>query len=600
MYKLVLNGNIIDLSESEKITASKAVNFLSDLETRQSNYTNTFTLLKSKKNISVLGNSDIVQSGSNIAYTKIKAELYSNDVILLDGYAELEECEENYKITIYDGNYTFFYDLKDKSIRDLDLSIYDTVTKYSDIISSQTNQSGIIFPVVDYSIDGAYMTNSSVSVDTRTLRAKIFYKTIFDKIFITYGWTYSGDLDDIFTKLLVSLSNDTYFNVDVKNDDVQIIDLGTITPVNTILDEIVENTANSWTNFERLVAEIESVYSARFECIINTYSNETPIYFFINKYNSSNVFIQEYARTQVEGLGGFNLSADIPMNEGDYIQIFAQRTIAPLNQPFEYEQSKLYVTATNGVYKMNLSLPDLTQSDFVKIICNLTGLTPISDIYTKNVDFVSMINIFKNKQNAIDLSDKLDLSNKISIKFKNNNYGQKNYFKYENDQTIDDKYYSSFINCNNENLQPEKDVIVIPFSSAKAKVRLIGEVVPYIPLLRSGVVEGSYKYWLSLSNLVQKDLNFTNISQNTLSYGNIPTLSDLDFANLITKYYPDFTSIFQNYKEVECFINISEYEFYTYDFRRPVYISYFNSYFYVNEISNFISGKSTLFKLLKI
>jgi len=118
---------------------------------------------------------------------------------------------------------------------------------------------------------------------------------------------------------------------------------------------------------------------------------------------------------------------------------------------------------------------------------------------------------------------------------------------------------------------------------------------------------GAYYLGVSLNpdaDLVKKVYLGDTISQDTLLIEDTPyvNFSTLYWSELNDQYYQTWKEIFDEYKEVEMYFNLTLQDVIDFDFKRPVYLDteLGASLFYMNKISNYIEGKPTKCTLIKI
>src|SRR3990167_3350249 len=173
--ELYINGSRCDLSPKTNVALSLAVNKIAEAIRPAGSFSNQFKLPKTQNNINIFEVADSLNSDTNIPYLKLPCRLIQNGRELIsDGFAIIEQSEKEYEVVCYGGNLDFFEKIKDKKLSDLNLSELDHYWDYTTVISSRLNSTGIIYPIIDWSSDGAYMNNVSNKVDTRTLFPTIF------------------------------------------------------------------------------------------------------------------------------------------------------------------------------------------------------------------------------------------------------------------------------------------------------------------------------------------------------------------------------------------------------------------------------------------
>ena len=122
-----------------------------------------------------------------------------------------------------------------------------------------------------------------------------------------------------------------------------------------------------------------------------------------------------------------------------------------------------------------------------------------------------------------------------------------------------------------------------------------------------GFYEGSIYYYSNLGNdnynTAFVDFSSGNLAlSTTLSSSPITDFTKVHWSELNEKYYQIWTEIFDEYKEMEMYFNLTLEDVVDFDFKRPVYIEseLGSNLFYMNKISNYIEGKPTKCTLIKL
>jgi len=102
------------------------------------------------------------------------------------------------------------------------------------------------------------------------------------------------------------------------------------------------------------------------------------------------------------------------------------------------------------------------------------------DEYNKTIELVRVNDVVNNKPNALDWSEKLDLSTKPKVSFKLGNYAQSNYFQYSNDES--DPFLSALTNYGrgtfsiaDTTIDLESEVYTAPFSLCAIDLTLLND-----------------------------------------------------------------------------------------------------------------------------
>jgi len=98
--ELFVNGTRLDLVKSEAIALSYAVNKLTDIDSRQGNYSNTFKLPLTNHNRLVLGFPTNLNAIDYKRYNKLDAYVRVNGVEVVTGFAQLKSVHDNIELVL--------------------------------------------------------------------------------------------------------------------------------------------------------------------------------------------------------------------------------------------------------------------------------------------------------------------------------------------------------------------------------------------------------------------------------------------------------------------------------------------------------------------
>lgn len=302
----------------------------------------------------------------------------------------------------------------------------------------------------------------------------------------------------------------------------------------------------------------------------------------------------------------------------NYVGMIASSTViaqCTLNDTFEIKLGD--GLAFNGIVNPAGCLRDIKQSEFFKDTLIRYCLVPIVDEDNKKVTLFEFSQIKDNLNNAVDWSGKLDETNESELTFKIDSYGQNNYLNHKEDKFVLQLPQGSngIITIGNQNLELKKDLYESPFAASETVNRLNGKKVMYIDL-HDGV---SLTTTESFKNDVQPRTGYTAKSNFTVTYtdGTTSTVvsSDIPLTWFIdtSKNYNagfqylldnsiDLIAILQNLKVVKADIRLNILDIINLNYFYPIYISEFNSYFFLSKINQFdyTSNESTKVELIKL
>jgi len=110
-----------------------------------------------------------------------------------------------------------------------------------------------------------------------------------------------------------------------------------------------------------------------------------------------------------------------------------------------------------------VNLPDMSQKDFIKGICNMYGLIPQS-LSGNHIHFWTYDDAINNISIAEDWSAYLSVKN-TNTNFRLDGYARKNRFSYKESDDVAKGVTDGYIRVNDQTLDKEKDILELPFSS---------------------------------------------------------------------------------------------------------------------------------------
>lgn len=198
--QLIINDKLIELGE-KPIALTYAINNFAEVKDRQANFSNKFKVPKTQPNLDALDIPNEVASGTNTPYLRNNAKIIQNGVEIVPiGLAIIDASKADLEITVYSGNTSFFDLIEGLKLSDLDLSDLDHNWNITNIINSNNNTSGYIYPVVHYGGEklrrksrGGFTTELNTrDIDVRLLLPAVFVHTLFTKIAEGVGYTFAG------------------------------------------------------------------------------------------------------------------------------------------------------------------------------------------------------------------------------------------------------------------------------------------------------------------------------------------------------------------------------------------------------------------------
>jgi len=245
VFKLVANGEILDLFADEEIKLSDNVTGLFDLGVLPTDFTRQINLPGSKKNNAFFEHVyDISVQNPDTFATNIKVPCYLDfdGLYLAQGYLQLNKVNvyankfiDSYVVSIYGALSSFGIQINKSYLTDLtNLNIYNHTASYNNITASWSGSlfnGDIVYPLADYGsgyqfTSGQYelfgMDDENGALSVQNFKPAIRMKKVWDAIFDSAGYTYTGSfmnepfLDDVYLVCNNSLKYPEFSGIDLE------------------------------------------------------------------------------------------------------------------------------------------------------------------------------------------------------------------------------------------------------------------------------------------------------------------------------------------------------------------------------------------------
>ena len=232
MVRIQLSTGYLDVKEGTSFPLNFSVGDIRDISKRTGSFSKTITLIGNNNNntllnhyydvniqagtfnINTLTSCDVIQDGIPVMTNATLQLINITKSQLTSAYEQMVE----YEVLIKEDRGTFFTDISNKYLSDLDFSDLDHVVDASAVIASFNNTVADGYKyVMPFNIDNQYQLN--------WFKPGIYAQTYFDRIFATSGYSYTWDglADANFDKLLIPYNGDqnivdwTDYKVEVEN-----------------------------------------------------------------------------------------------------------------------------------------------------------------------------------------------------------------------------------------------------------------------------------------------------------------------------------------------------------------------------------------------
>jgi len=206
MLEVYVNDERVELKPNTGIGLTFQVGSIFSPNGRSGNLSNQFSIPKTKENTRILGTLSNLNSASNIPYQRNTGRVVSNGVdIFSNGFALVEETSDEYKLTIYSGNASYFDLIKGKNVNEIDLSGSNHIYNIANIIASFTSTNlDYIYPIVDFG-NGINLLDNTLNQDAEALIPCAYLSAILEKMAADVGYELKGSfkLKDEYERLLL-------------------------------------------------------------------------------------------------------------------------------------------------------------------------------------------------------------------------------------------------------------------------------------------------------------------------------------------------------------------------------------------------------------
>lgn len=583
-----INGVLMDMKSGSPASLVFQSPFFLDIDNIVSNRTNSVSFPATKNNLEAVDSIHLSGSGSKFAYRRHKVLYFRDGVQIFSGYGTLlSVTPSELKFSFTWGNVSIFQKLLDYKIRELrekrripDIPVpwNDKGVKNSEYYASNLKTGGYAHP----------MMKATLLLDEieRTCGVTFENKNLFKE----YRIPLLGIEADEYAKRLqgVVLSETTYreertnqyyhwFAVGPLDKDVMGLYLG-----NGIFD--VEKFENVKIIFSSDFMYSVPAFTGNSEQSIRIYASTEDGKSMQQLYS---IPLKKKATSRfVYALGlDLNNTKEVVLDVSRYSYLRIQVFVAGLMQTsatptfltgktniipdYNKEQKLIY----GGIYPMFKNLPDWTVSKLLKNLMKMEGLFPVC-VDDKTIRFVSVDVLYKNRENAYDITDMAILENNSPAEktFTFGSFARNNYFRYADDDTVSVDATGK-ITIQDSTLDESADVMNLDFAASDEKD---GEVL--IPIYKSDG-KGGYEY----DEVEPRILKVTASSSSEIQER--VTFQGLDWMSLITSKYSKYANIIQNAKMIKTSVLIGPVDLAKLDLTVPVYSFALGHYYAINKMT---------------
>jgi len=635
--KLYLGDVLCDMDDDEVVPVNKQVNDIAEMQDRQSDFTSQFRIRKTRAMKSLFELSGEVGINTSFPYQQQSCKLIQDNIeVITGGIMILDRVDDQYYyVSILSGNKSFFKTIERLKITDLTLASTNHTWNVATMVNTHTNDLDYVYPLCEPSDDGgiAPLTDDGDRVEMYGgwIWPFIKVKAIWDEIFTNAGYFCEGNilLSDIFLKLFMPINNLALSNININpwlyslravNRQVMTNPLNPLNcfqaQVQTITGDII------FTTFGLYITRFAGQHTFRVNLRATSGGYVIPLHVYV--YSAAvQVAEMEDDGTYTPNVFGRAYRATYTALAGENITFWVTTTGLAW-----YELQVINIVSLqinySSLVEPRIHLPDLSQVEFIKMICNMFGLIPEAIPRDRKIRFWNYSELYNNVTIARDWSAYLS-ERDDETEFKFGDYAQDNFLHYrESDDVIKDNGRGS-MQVEDDTLPAEKDTVELPLSTCD-------EVTILSNIFSVNISRLAFNKWNAEDAVYDQEKSidarivYIDRTQSVASppyektFGLRATVApaaatnidspkkassiEVSFSYLVVNTgdfgYAGLSRLLTKTTLRRAKFNLPVYEVAGFKHYIPIYLSQYKAYFYVNKINNYVSGQLCTIDLIKL
>ena len=629
MSRLIINGIEIELSPSKQLARNLQVNDISTLNNRQTNFTATFSIPRTAKNVKAFSMLGIVGTNSNIPYQRNECYYYSEsgECLVYKGWAVINTTDKDFRCNIYDGNIDLYKAIENATLNQLPLTEINHVKTLSNVIDSFNGLTTYKYILADYNGKSTYDTDK-INIDYLVPSVPVSY--LWNKIFDFYGFTYSGSVFNTF-------AFENLYMTFPKGVGSTIPDVEKFNSTDVLMPrDSLFNSRSRYFNFDTFTIEPElSIFADRHitflesglyrleitgDLKVNTNVSFISDVIKINLAYNQQANVNSQSISAYQSLDGFLTNQTETININTLLNVDALNTLCLFIRTNTFEVDSVVNSLTVKISKVESqsidfsgAFIDFKTKDFLNEVLTRFGLTPFKDKYSNNYKFLTLNELLQTNDVVDWSASKNKFISKTNERYAYGSYAQKNDLNYKYNDAEGD-YYNGSLLIENVNLPDNKVVINSRiYAPEKNKTFELPKETNVYKLWDKEVKDDgtvTYKsldkrfYFMRADNYIFPSSvtigSETLIDETTIGQAPFESFFKLPFSDIVQDYYTPIFQILNKAVLVDAEIYLTEKDIVDIDFSKLYWIEELNSYFILNKINNFQGKGSTKCELIKV
>lgn len=613
--RIYVGNRELDLTGREKIQIKYQSAPVGKLLAPAAPFSIEFEIPETAYNLETFGYNDNITQTDTSIFSRYECRADRNGVDL-----NIVSCEVTgfrpLTIRLYGNGVTFFSQLKDNLIGDLDLSDMDHVWNDTNIMLNLL-LADYSYPIINYGV----LTEDSNDIPCEYCYPALEVKGLIDRIIDEAGYTLDNEVqsDPEYTALILPFSNTRPKSISDEEKELigfsvyssgQTITLLTETEM-TFANEVTDLGGNFATN--RWTCPYDGYYSFYFKCSARSAValTTTSVTFALYKDDGTptllNTSVHSLTATYSDVVAtNFLLQHEI--HAGDEVYITATPASQDINIQGGLDASgdgytrwnldKAWDTMILGfTWRFSINAPPISQSKLFEYVVRSFAMVVSVNEVTKVVKLTKFETIVNNIGNGVDWTNKIDLSVKPRRTF-DISAGAINWLRYEDDDNVVKPTGTDYsFNITANRFSGEQEIYKAPFAASESFPKF-AQSIPVVDIEISGESEPMPRILLSDTRRYSTPLNFTVNGSTVDTDGilNVPYFYtvynsyDLTWRKLASNNLAEYISMISNPRGLELQMRLNESDINQLDFTKPVWLGstggeVFNAWFYISEIN---------------
>lgn len=610
-----------DLDDDEVIALTRQANDIAEMQDRQSDFTAGFKIRKTRAMRELFELAGEIGSNTNLPYTKMGCRYVNEGIeVISSGYLIINRSDfYYYYCSIYFGNLNFFKNIEGLTLNDLTLSGCNHTWNVATMVASHTSSPlpDYIYPLLEPSDDAAMNPLTDDGSRTELYGGWVwpFVKClpIFNEIISNADFTPEGNIltDSVFAKMAMPISDREIASTFAYRFYYGLYNNNTYnfpSALNQLPGGSLITGDDNFKDYGIYTTHFGADYKFKIELLTSYLLSAPDVYLNDPSASPSNIAFSKITERQFGFTKIIEYEIEYTSDSGIDLTFLVSSCLLYYYsiQVSDIQNTAIgYGSEFSSTVKISNFLPDISQTEYIKMICNFFGLIPDADSRTGKILFWNYSMLYDNIPQARDWSAYLSESDDEN-EFQFGDYAQNNYMRFEGSDDVKEDTGLGNMQIADETLEEKKDVIDVPVSTTDEVTILTDVNVSRIAMNTYNDPDYDQEDSIDPRMVMIEQLDSKTFGiRPAVAAGSATDISDpykaraMKFGDTIMNYTSLARMLYKS-QIIKARINLPVYEFAGFKHYIPIYFNQYQAYFYVNKIENYVAGKLCTIELIKL